>query len=168
VLKKALSLTAPASRGSEGLLGMMKLLIFCALLSFVLPAQSMETTLIALKDPQAPRKALSKRLAGEMMDLAKSNQSPSRSTVQQFCDDLSGALLGKDITNVRASAVRKAVAGVLSGKGSTFLPANGLYEVLKGCGVEERTMQTILDRFREIGQQVRGPDDLPVRDITRK
>jgi hypothetical protein len=143
----------------------MKRLFGCVfLLTAVLPAQSMDTTLLALKDPQAPRKALSHQLSGEMLAQAKSNQSPSQYSVQRFSEDLTTALLGKDITTVRAAALRKSITGVLSGKGSTFLPANGLYETLKACGIEDRTIQSILDRFREIGQQVRqGPDDLPLQ-----
>jgi len=152
----------------------MKRLLGCILLltaSLMAQSTSMESTFLALKDPHAHRGALSAKLAAEMTLLATKNgrgQSLSQSSVERFSEDLTTALLGKDITTIRAAALRKAIAGVLSGKGSTFLPANGLYETLKSCGIDDRTTQQILDRFREIGQQVRGPDDLPLRDITRK
>jgi len=145
--------------------------LFCCmlLLGASLSAESIHSTLIALKDPHAPRKALSNQLVDEMMALAKNDRSPSRSTVQRFSEDLTTALLGKDITTIRAAAFQKAITGVLSGEGSTFMPANILYETLKSCGIDDRTIQLLLDRFREIGQQVRrGPDDLPIRDMTRK
>jgi hypothetical protein len=58
--------------------------------------------------------------------------------------------------------LQKAISGVLSGKGSTSLPAHRLYETLAGFRIDDRTIQGIVDRFREIGQEVRGPDDAPL------
>lgn len=147
----------------------MKRLLGCILLlGGSLAAQSVQSTLLALKDSHAARKALSNELVNEMMALAHSDQSPSRATVQRFSEDLTSALIGKDVTTIRAAALQKAISGVLSGKGSTFLPACSLYETLAAFRIDDRTIQTIVDRFREIGQEVRGPDDLPLRDITRK
>jgi hypothetical protein len=150
----------------------MKRLLGCILLlGGSLAAQSVQSTLLALKDSHAARKALSNQLVDEMMTIAKSDQSPSRATVQRYSEELTGALLGKDVTMIRAAALQKAITGVLSGKGSTFLPACSLYETLAGFRIDDRTIQVIVDGFREIGQEVRGPDDLPVlpvRDITRK
>jgi len=147
----------------------MKRLLGCILLlGGSVAAQSVQSTLLALKDSHAARKTLSNQLVDEMMTISKSDQSPSRATVQRFSEELTGALLGKDVTTIRAAALQKAITGVLSGKGSTFLPACSLYETLAGFRIDDRTIQVIVDRFREIGQEVRGPDDLPVRDITRK
>ncbi len=146
----------------------MKLIFACALFAAGLNAQSIDNTLLALKDSHAPRKALSNQLVEEMMAQAKSNQSPWRSSVQRFAEDLTTALLGKDVTKDRAAEIHKAISGVLSGKGSTFLPANRLYEVLFSCGIEDRTVQAIVDRFTEIGRQVRGPDDMGVRPLRLK
>ena len=122
----------------------------------------MDLTFLALKDPHAARKVLSNQLLDEMTALVKRDQSPSRTAMQRFSEDLTGALLGRDITTIRAAAFRKAIADVLSGKGSTFLPASRFREALASCGVEDRTVQAIVDRFTQIGQEVRGPDDLGV------
>ncbi len=130
---------------------------------------SIQSTLLALKDSGVPRKVLSNQLVDEMMALAKRDQSPSRPAVQRFCEDLTTALAGKDMTQIRAEALQKAITRVLSGKGSTLLPASSLYDTLTGFRIDDRTVQGIVDRFREIGQEVRGPDDSPlIRDITRK
>jgi len=148
---------------------MKRILICVLLLGASLSAQSIQSTLLALRDSGTPRKVLSNQLVEEILALGKSNQSPARTTVQRFCEDLTTALLGKDMTEIRAAALQKAITGVMSGKGSTFLPANKLYDTLAGFRIDERTIQGIVDRFREIGQEVRGPDDLPlIRDITRK
>jgi hypothetical protein len=135
------------------------------LLGVTLTAQSVQSTLLALKDSHAPRKVLSNQLVNQMMALAKSDQSPSRQTVQRFSEDLTIALAGKDITTIRAAAMQKAISGVLSGKGSTFIPANRLYETLVSCGIEDRTVQAIVAQFTDIGREVRGPDDLGLRPI---
>jgi hypothetical protein len=148
----------------------MKRLLGCAfLLGATLTAQSIQSTLLALKDSNAPRKVLSNQLVDEMMALAKKDQSPSRPTVQRFSEDLTSALLGKDVTTIRAAALQKAISGVLSGKGSTLLPASSLRDTLVHCGIEERTVQQIVDCFTDLGREVRGPDDLRLqKDITRK
>jgi hypothetical protein len=142
---------------------MKRLLALVFLLGASLTAESIQSTLLGLKDPHASRKTLSNQLVDQMMSLAKSDQSPSRATVQRFSEDLTTALLGKDVTKIRAAELEKAISGVLSGKGSTFLPASSLHDTLAGFRLDDRTIQSIVDRFREIGQQVRGPDDLGLR-----
>jgi hypothetical protein len=142
----------------------MKRLLACVfLLGVCLAAQPIQSTLLALKDSHASRKTLSNQLVDQMMSLAKSDQSPSRATVQRFSEDLTTALLGKDVTKIRAEELEKAISGVLSGRGSTFLPASRLHDTLAGFRLDDRTIQLIVDRFREIGQEIRGPDDLPVQ-----
>lgn len=147
----------------------MKRLLGCfLLLGAGLTAQvtSMESTFLALKDPHARRGALSAQLAAEITLLSKRNwggQSPSESTVTRFTEDLTTALLGKNITTDRAAALQKEMADVLSGKGSTFIPAARFRETLLSCGVDDRNTQVVVDRFTHLGQEVRGPDDLPVR-----
>jgi hypothetical protein len=140
-----------------------------------------KSTLLALKDalPQvqsasppkvAPlsREALSNQLVDEMMALAKSDRSPSRSTTVRFSEELTGVLAGKDVTAIRAEALEKEIVDVMSGKGSTSRPAAALYETLTGFRLSDRTIQRIVDRFREIGQEIRGPDDTAIRPIKLK
>jgi hypothetical protein len=134
------------------------------LLGTVLTAQNLQSTLLALKESGAPRKVLSHQLCDEMMALARHNQTPSRASVQRFSEDLTTALLGKDITTVRASALQKALSDLMRGRGSTFLPASSLRETLTHCGIDEPAVQSIVQRFIDIGQEVRGPDDMPVME----
>ena len=142
----------------------MKRLLGCILLlGSGLAAQSMESTLLALKDSSAPRKVLSNQLVDRMMALAKRDQSPSRESVQRFSEDLTSALLGRDVTKIRAATLEKAISNVLGGKGSTFMPASSLRETLTSCGIDAPTVQGIVRRFISIGQEVRGPDDLPLQ-----
>jgi hypothetical protein len=142
---------------------MNRLLGCLLLLSASLPgqtAQSIRSTLLALKDPQAQRKVLSDQLVDEMMALAKTDRRPLPTTVQRFAEDLTSVLAGKDVTEIRAAALEKAIVDVMSGKGSTALPAGKLYDTLAGFRINDRTIQRVVDRFRDIGQEIRGPDDL--------
>jgi hypothetical protein len=142
----------------------MKRLLGIFLLSGVaLTAQtkSVQSILLALKDSNAPRKALSDELVNKMMTLAK--RDVSRPLVERFSEDFTGALLGRDITAVRASVMQKAISDLLSGQGSNFEPASKLRDTLTSCGISASTVQAIVARFIEIGEEIRGPDDLGVR-----
>jgi hypothetical protein len=129
---------------------------------------SIESALIALKDPHANRAALSAKLTSWMMLQASKHDGPAQPSVERFSEDLTTALLGKEVTRDRALEIEKAIFKMLSGKGSTFMPAGRFREALRDCMVEDRMTQVLVDRFTHLGQDVRGPDDLPLRDITRK
>ena len=147
----------------------MKRLLGIVLLSGVqLAAQtkSVQNILLALKDANAPRKALSDQLVTRMM--AQVKREVNRSIVERFSEDLTGALLGRDITNIRASVMQKAIFDLLSGKGSNFEPASKLRDTLTSCGIGASTVQVIVGRFIDIGQEIRGPDDLGVLPKTLK
>lgn len=123
-------------------------------------AKSVQNILLALKDSGAPRKALSDQLSERMMALAK--RDVSRPVVERFSEDFTSALLGRDITTIRASVMQKAISDLLSGKGSNFEPATKLRDTLTSCGINAPTVQAIVGRFIDIGQEIRGPDDLAV------
>jgi hypothetical protein len=142
----------------------MKRLLGIVLLSgvqLIAQTKSVQSILLALKDANAPRKALSDQLVERMMAQAK--REVNRSLVERFSEDLTGALLGRDITNIRASVMQKAIFDLLSGKGSNFEPASKLRDTLTSCGIGSSTVQMIVGRFIDIGQEIRGPDDLGVQ-----
>ena len=139
----------------------MNRLFGCILLaSAALTAQSVQSTLLALKDSHTPRKVLSNQLVNEMMALAKSDQSPSRAGGATI-------LRGSDHRARRQGHDDNSRDGDAEShfrrperQGIDDLPANRLYETLAGFGIEDRTVQAIVGRFTDIGQEVRGPDDI--------
>ena len=137
------------------------LLLGVGLLAQTPPSKSVQSTLLALKDSGNSRRLLSDQLAEQMMALAKGTR-PSRAAVERFSDDLTTALSGKDVTAIRASVLQRAISDLMSGKGSNFEPASKLRDTLTNCGISPPTVQGIVGRFIEIGQEVRGPDDLGV------
>ena len=137
----------------------MKRLLGCILpFGATLAGQSVQSTLLALKDSSASRSALSDQLVDQMIGPAgKEIYRPSRTTVERFSEDFTGALLGKDVTAIRAKAFQTSILCVLSWQGSTFLAGKILGETLISCGVEERRAKAIVERFSDVGREVRGP-----------
>jgi hypothetical protein len=99
----------------------------------------LRSTLQALKSRGASRATLSRQLADAILLLAESGHQPSRSAVTSFADELTTALLGRDLTNSQ------------------------LRETLAALGVDASKVQIITRRFIAIGEEIRGPDDMPTR-----
>ena len=127
--------------------------------------------LMAFKEPSAfsrwdpemrrTRSSLSYQLADEMMSLAESDRHPSQSAVASFADEFTNALLGKNMTDAEALMLEDSIDAVLRGTGATFRSAIRLRETLATLGVDASKLLIITKRFIAIGEEVRGPDDLP-------
>ncbi len=152
----------------------MKRLLGCILLlGGSLAAQSVDGIhLLALKDSHAARaKHLSDQLVDEMMTHREERSEPIAGHGRAI-------LRGSDRRAARKRyhhrfarrRCRKQITGVLSGKGSTFLPAcQPFRDAGRACGIDDRTMQVIVDRFtrhRPGSPRAGRPSVLPVRDIT--
>jgi hypothetical protein len=139
-----------------------------------LPSGSkLHTNLLALKEPpvawkwdaemRRARPPLSYQLADEIMRLAESDHQPSRSAVADFTDELAIALIGKSMTDADALMLEQSINSVLRSTGATFTAATQLRSTLAAVGVDASTLRTVTRRFIAIGEEVRGPDDLPVQ-----
>lgn len=137
---------------------------FVLFLGTSLAAQSIHSTLLALSDATAPRARLTRQLTDQMMALAKPDQIPGRVSVERFSIELTAALAGHDISASKASAIERTISDLMRGNGATFLRANALWQTLGTCGVLPYKVQTVVDAFVKIGQEIRGPDDSPVRN----
>jgi hypothetical protein len=151
----------------------MRVILCCLLLLGVnLNAQSasedkaaggkLNSILMALKDSRAARASLAQQLGDEMMSLAGSNRKPSRATVSNFADELTDALAGKSLTSDQVSRLQSSITGMLRGSAANFNSASALREILGAAHVDSVRTQRIIKRFIAIGEEVRGPDDLPV------
>lgn len=146
---------------------MYRLLCGVVLIATSAAGQSIQSTLLALKDATAPRTKLTKQLTDELMALAKPAQSPSRIAVEVFSSDLARAVGGRELTAAQALAMQNAMSDVMRGQGAAFLRANVLWEKLTACGVESYQVRRIVDSFTKLAQEVHGPDDAPVREKPR-
>jgi hypothetical protein len=120
----------------------------------------LRSTLQALKDSRASRTTLSHRLADEIMSMADSEHKPERTTVASFAEELTSALIGRDLTNSQVMMLERSIDEVLANSGATFTSASRLREALASLGVDASRLQIIVKRFIAIGEEVRGPDDL--------
>ena len=148
--------------------------ILCALLMFgsVLGGQptqqdkaaasKLNSTLTALKNNSADRSILTRQLVVAMMSLADRDRLPSRATVEGFADELTGALIGRNLTNAQVTMVERSLIEVVSGSTSNAISASHLREALAALRVDPSRTHVIIKRFIAICEQVRGPDDSPV------
>ena len=129
-----------------------------------LPAiPKLRSTLLALKDSTASRTTLSHQLVDEIMSMADREQQPSRPTVTSFAEELTGALIGRDLTKPQLMMLEQSIDEVLRSSGATFMSASRLRETLAATGVDSSKLKIITKRFIAIGEEVRGPDDLPTQ-----
>jgi hypothetical protein len=125
---------------------------------------NLRSTLQVLKDRGASRATLSHQLADAILLLAESGHQPSRSAVTSFADELTTMLLGRELTNSQVTTLAQSIEEVLRHSGTTtFIPASHLRETLAALGVDASRVQIITRRFIAIGEEIRGPDDMPTR-----
>ncbi|MGO9241058.1 MAG: hypothetical protein ACLQBJ_09635 [Bryobacteraceae bacterium] len=126
-------------------------------------ARNLRSALQALKDRGASRTTLSRQLADAILSLAQAGHEPSRSAVASFSEELTAALLGKDLTKEQLTAVEQSIGEVLHVTGATSIPASRLRETLTALGVDATMSQTVTRRLIAMGEEVRGPDDMPAK-----
>lgn len=125
---------------------------------------TLRSTLQALKDRGASRTTLSHQLADVIMSLAETGHQPSRAAVMSFAEELTTALLGRELTDPQVTTLEQSIDAVLRSSGTTtFIPASQLRETLAALGVDASKVQIITRRFIAIGEEIRGPDDMPTR-----
>ena len=150
----------------------MRIVLGLLLLGAVLSGQSardqkaafnkLKSTLVALKETGADRTSLASQLVDEMMTLANANHRPSRSTVVGFADELTGVLLGRNITNAQLDALQQSIGEALSGSTANYNSASRFREALSAVGIDSPSKRVITNLFMAIAEEVRGPDDAPV------
>ena len=124
----------------------------------------MDATLLAVKTSATPRASLSRQLADEVMSLAEANHRPSRATVVRFVNDLIGALTAANqVTPDQAVELGQRIRDGLRGSEPNAESARHLSDDLTALHVSASNTQVICKDFIAIGEQVRGPDDLPLQ-----
>jgi hypothetical protein len=145
----------------------MKSAFLFVLLGSVLVAQpasspvNLSETLQAMTRVGASSAPLSAQLVNDMLSLAPKDRQPSRGAVAGFANAFTAALIGKNMTGIQQSALQRCIMEMLGGSGTNFKPAGDLRKTLASIGVGAAAIQSITTRFVDVGEEVRGPDDLP-------
>src|SRR6267154_3958710 len=74
----------------------------------------LRSTLQALKDRSASRTTLSHQLVDELMSMADSEHKPSRTTVERFAEELTSALIVRDLTAPQVMMLERSIDEVLA------------------------------------------------------
>jgi|SRR5579871_89836 len=148
---------------------MKNLLSLVLLFAPALSAQSasLSETLQSMSRVGASSPALSAQLVDEMLSLAPKGRKPSRGTVAGFANQFTAALIGRNLNSIQLGALNRCITELLSGAGTNLQPAGTLRETLASIGIGA-SAQSIVTRFIEVGEEVRGPDDVPERPPLRR
>jgi hypothetical protein len=148
----------------------MKSALCCFLLvTASLCAQStdkLNSDLTALANPGAARNAVIQQVTNDILALAERDAQPSRQTVVDFTEELAKALAGKQLTMEGIKAVTQAILDVLQSSGMTshrFHDAiDHFRDALIALNATAAQAKSAANRLLILGQEVRGPEDLPV------
>ncbi len=166
----------------------MKPAICCFLLFTAgLCAQStakLNADLMALSNPVVSRNAVALQITDDILALAEKDAQPSRQTVFEFADELTKASFpalnraGKRVivlppgTQPTLQTVSQAILDVLHSSG---VPSYRFHEAIdrfrNAISVLSATpaqAKSAADRLLILGQEVRGPEDLPLLNVNRK
>jgi aspartokinase len=99
-------------------------------------------------------------LTDAMMFIAQREHHPTRQQLADFANALTGAEVGKTISDSQESLVGRCIVGVLRGeKTSNFALAALLRDTLTLLRTDDTKTDLLVRRFIAIGEAVRGPDD---------
>jgi len=109
----------------------------------------------------------SDELMNAIMALAEAGHRPSRTSVATLARELTEALSGRKFPTAAANQLANSIIGVLHSAGTAtaeFRQSISRFEkTLSGIGVSATATQTIARRLTEVGKEVRGPEDTPLR-----
>jgi hypothetical protein len=146
----------------------------CVLLAAGLSAQStakLDADLTALANPSASRNAATQQITDDILALTEKDAQPSRQTVVDFADALARAIPRQALTTEKTRPVTQALLDVLQSAGLTssrFHSAIDRFrDSLIALNATAAQAKRAADRLLILGQEVRGPEDIKLRNINR-
>src|SRR5579871_6762415 len=124
--------------------------------------KALQKPLAAMQDPKADRVAAARQLTDAMLPLADPNRKPSREIVDDFTKELAFALSGKTLSNEQLANLNASLWVVMKGSVPNLKSTSLLRDTLTNVGLANDEVHTLTALFLAIGEDVRGPDDLPV------
>jgi len=127
------------------------------------PEQSLDSTLVTLKEGRASQSRLSQELAHVMMRLVESNQQPPWPVVVGFTNKLTRELIGKQPNSAQTTAMRECILEVMRRTGTSNAGlASRLQQTLISIGIDSSKTQLVVRDFIAVREAVQGPDDSPL------
>jgi hypothetical protein len=142
-------------------------LLFVASTAFAQSVNKLDADLFALSG--TPGAAVTQQLTNDILSLVENNAQPSRRNVLDFADELMRALVGKKLPANSVSQLTAAILDVIHSDGVTTSKYRGAFEranqALLAMGVAAPVAKRVTGRLMVMGQEIRGPDDGPVRPV---
>ncbi len=146
----------------------MKSELCCFLLAAAgLCAQStgtLNSDLMDLANAGAPRNAVARQVANDILALAEKDAQPSRQTVLDFADELAKALAGKQFVVEKARPVTAAILEVLQSSGAASYRFHSAIDRFRdsliALDATAAQAKSAANRLFILGQEVRGPEDI--------
>ena len=128
----------------------------------------LNSTLMAVKGATS-LSPIRQQLVSDIMALAEKGHQPSRPTVTKFVDALTVGLPSDNLSINHLSIVTTSIIEVLHSAGTGTLKfrasVNGAQQALISLGVGASNATSIAANLTELGNEVRGPDDLRVLPV---
>jgi len=126
---------------------------------------------MALANPGVSRSVGAQQLTDDILALANKDAQPSRQTVLDFAGNLGAALAGKLVAAESTKPVTQAIAQlILDVLQSSSMPSSRFHatiasfrNALIAFNVTAVQAKAAEDRLLILGQEVRGPEDVPVQ-----
>jgi hypothetical protein len=133
--------------------------------------RKLNSTLLTLKDGAA-RDSVGRQLAADLSAVADPDHRPTLYILTKLADSLVTAVPVRNLRVELLSPVTGRIVDVLHSAGTStvgFYEAVGAAEkALTAMGVAAPQAHSIADALTTLGQQVRGPDDSPVKELGRE
>ncbi len=125
------------------------------------PHWAITDLLMTTNDPAVTQDSLSARLAESLQQEARSPV--SKASVESFARSLVAGLSGKQLVQAQASNLTTRILAVVHGAEPNSATVRRVREALARLGVDQMRQAQIARRLMAIAEQVRGPDDTPIR-----
>ena len=120
------------------------------------------TPLLALGDATTAKESAAAELTGKMMAMVKDQKFQPR--IDRLSHSLADALWGRHFGMKQAAALSAELVRLLKYSGpSNFEVVSRAWAILAGIGVEEPRLGALSRDMLAVREQLRGPDDTPVR-----
>ena len=144
-------------------------LLSCALiavLSYGAPLDQLNTTLLQLRDAHSLTKPLRNQIVSEVFALGDRRTAPRRPLVENFVDELTASLAGKNLSAAEAGKLSNAVQAVMLSAGASSVDFKTSLETfeasLTGLGIAPARAKSLSALLAAVGRDIRGPEDVPV------
>ncbi len=127
---------------------------------------ALASSLMSLRNPDRDAKQQADELTTRILAVPEPMHQPRRAALAAFARELAGSLLRRDLKRAVATQIAGDITGALRSAGMgtrTFREhISGFERSLSETGVNASVARSLASKLRTAGEEVRGPQDLPL------